>query len=423
MTLSVCPNGCGPATDSQKFCRVCGARMVAQASPTVAASSAQGVQTLCPNCHSVNPPSKRFCRMCGIALDIKRVEETPAPQSVPQEQPVREAKVPPSVAGPAAVVTSTPVSGPSVAPTPALDATSLAPVAKPPVVARERAAPERSAHEPLAVPMLPRVTAVPRVTQESEKSTGELASPVSSIVPAQRRKLSQRSILAVAVSVVVVGVVVAFFVLRPVKTAQPATTQGPALPAGLVREAPPAAQVQQQVPAASPLAPETQPNVAVATTKEPAPNPQTEVIKRDLQRQQAELEVGKQQLADQQRALEAQKQEEAQQAARDAERARQEELSRQQQLQKQAQLEPPKAKEATATASVPAPYEGPGSGTLIWEGDIAGAELVTIENGVASSGRVTGVLPGVPCLVQSSDPKRVSVATRQVQATSGKELS
>jgi hypothetical protein len=74
-------------------------------------------------------------------------------------------------------------------------------------------------------------------------------------------------------------------------------------------------------------------------------------------------------------------------------------------------LEPPKAKEATATASVPAPYEGPGSGTLIWEGDIAGAELVTIENGVASSGRVTGVLPGVPCLVQSSDPKRVSVAT------------
>jgi hypothetical protein len=47
----------------------------------------------------------------------------------------------------------------------------------------------------------------------------------------------------------------------------------------------------------------------------------------------------------------------------------------------------------------------------VWEGEVAGAELITIENGTASSGRVTGMLPGVACLVQSSDPKRVSVAT------------
>jgi hypothetical protein len=66
---------------------------------------------------------------------------------------------------------------------------------------------------------------------------------------------------------------------------------------------------------------------------------------------------------------------------------------------------------------VPAPeppaeiYRGPTSGEIVWEGNIKGTELITIENGQASSGTVSGALPGVLCLLQPADPKRVSIAS------------
>jgi hypothetical protein len=56
-------------------------------------------------------------------------------------------------------------------------------------------------------------------------------------------------------------------------------------------------------------------------------------------------------------------------------------------------------------------YNGLSSGEIVWEGILKGTELITIENGQASSGTVTGSLPGVPCLIQPTDPKKVSVAS------------
>lgn len=57
-------------------------------------------------------------------------------------------------------------------------------------------------------------------------------------------------------------------------------------------------------------------------------------------------------------------------------------------------------------------YSGPNHGTLIWEGEVRGTELVTITDGQPSSGQVSGdPLPGIPCLIQPTDPKKVIIAT------------
>ena len=59
----------------------------------------------------------------------------------------------------------------------------------------------------------------------------------------------------------------------------------------------------------------------------------------------------------------------------------------------------------------PTPPPGKNSGEIVWEGNIKGTELITIEDGQASSGTVSGALPGVLCLLQPADPKRVSIAS------------
>jgi len=77
----------------------------------------------------------------------------------------------------------------------------------------------------------------------------------------------------------------------------------------------------------------------------------------------------------------------------------------------------------TGTADIPAngnknisvtlesTYNGPTSGVMVWEGDLRGSTNVTIENGKASTGRVTGnPLPGVPCSIQLSDYRNATIA-------------
>jgi hypothetical protein len=161
---------------------------------------------------------------------------------------------------------------------------------------------------------------------------------------------------------------------------------------------------QQIFPPPTPL-PKTYANPPVRT-KESLDHEKAEALKRNLARQQAELELEEKRLADQQAALEAQRREEAQQEARNRE-----EFDRQKELHRTGESPQLKGKEPVSVSSTPPPYHGPSSGTLVWEGEVTGAELVTIEDGAASSGKVvTGMLPGVPCLVQSSDPKRVSIA-------------
>ncbi len=65
-------------------------------------------------------------------------------------------------------------------------------------------------------------------------------------------------------------------------------------------------------------------------------------------------------------------------------------------------------------ATVPhtnSPYIGPTSGSMTWQGEVQGPELIVIENGRANFGSVSGSpLPGVMCMVQISDSKHFSIA-------------
>jgi len=52
-------------------------------------------------------------------------------------------------------------------------------------------------------------------------------------------------------------------------------------------------------------------------------------------------------------------------------------------------------------ARPPAPPAGPGSGTLIWSGELRKGEVITIDGGQASSGTLQGALPGVPVILET----------------------
>lgn len=53
-----------------------------------------------------------------------------------------------------------------------------------------------------------------------------------------------------------------------------------------------------------------------------------------------------------------------------------------------------------APPAPPASYSGPASGVIVWSGQLAQGEAVTIDHGRASIGSVNGALPGVPVLIE-----------------------
>jgi hypothetical protein len=157
--------------------------------------------------------------------------------------------------------------------------------------------------------------------------------------------------------------------------------------------------------------------------KTPPDNSEAQALKQDLERRQAELEVEKKRLTNEQTALETQRRQEAQEAARAGEQAKQEELNRQQRLRDlEESLRKQREKDATLAAHQTPPYQGPSSGTLVWEGDVDGADLIDIQNGSPNHGTVTGTLPGVPCMVQASDPKRVTISTAPAPSNEWKRI-
>lgn len=119
---------------------------------------------------------------------------------------------------------------------------------------------------------------------------------------------------------------------------------------------------------------------------------------RRLQLQAAEQAAREQQLEQERQRVAAEKQQ-ADAAAADAERQREAAAIAAERLKQQAQSRP-----------VPA-YSGPSSGTIVWQGQVQGTTLVTIEGNSSDTGQViSGALPGVLVMVQPADTKHVGVA-------------
>lgn len=69
-------------------------------------------------------------------------------------------------------------------------------------------------------------------------------------------------------------------------------------------------------------------------------------------------------------------------------------------------------------------YNGPSSGTIVWQGEVRGATLVTINGNVSNTGQVvSGGLPGVLVMVQPGDAKHVGVAGTPAPSNSFRRLT
>lgn len=133
---------------------------------------------------------------------------------------------------------------------------------------------------------------------------------------------------------------------------------------------------------------------------------EAEARQRLIEAERAEIDQEKRKLAEQRRALDQQRLlEEERQARLEAEQRREEERKRRQAEEQVKQL-----------------YQGPLYGELVWEGEVNGIELITIEDGLARPGRVTGHLPGVLVNVQPADAKHVSVVSAPAPSNEFKRL-
>jgi hypothetical protein len=161
--------------------------------------------------------------------------------------------------------------------------------------------------------------------------------------------------------------------------------------------------------------PESKPDALPATNQEsldsgrsklrpfqqiPSESNSSQVLKDDLERQQAELELKNRQLADAQKAIEAQKLKDAEDAGRASEQTKRDLETAQR----------AKEKELSVPPRVQAPYMGPSSGSLVWEGPVDGADLIDIQDGSPNRGSLTGTLPGVPIMVQAFPANDVTIA-------------
>jgi multidrug efflux pump subunit AcrA (membrane-fusion protein) len=147
--------------------------------------------------------------------------------------------------------------------------------------------------------------------------------------------------------------------------------------------------------------------VATAPAKTSTENQQADALEQSLRRQQAELARERKRLADQQTELSHQR-EQAQQAERV--RAQQEEALERQRKQDEDEARKKKETADRAASQMAPPYSGPSSGTLVWEGEIDGADLIEIQDGSASRGTLRGALPGVPVMVQAFPANSVIIS-------------
>jgi hypothetical protein len=177
-------------------------------------------------------------------------------------------------------------------------------------------------------------------------------------------------------------------------------------------------------------------DVAGASAEQPA-NDAGSQEKKKAAEQAAQLQQAAQQANAQQAALAAAQQELAQKAAEQAahekqledERAR---LDAEKQAAAAALAEAERQKAAAAeaerlrqleAAKQARVYHGPGSGEIVWRGEVHGTSLVTIEGNSSDSGEiVSGGLPGVLVMVQPVDGKHVGIASTPAPSNAFRRL-
>ena len=129
----------------------------------------------------------------------------------------------------------------------------------------------------------------------------------------------------------------------------------------------------------------------------------------DAQRLQQEQQLKEQQAKEQQQREQQQREQQQREQRAQLER---EQLLKQEKLKVRRTQESRKTADVADVATVEEPkYNGPSSGTIVWEGAVHGTEFVTIDNGSANKGAlVSGKLPGIPVLIQPQNPKKVGIA-------------
>lgn len=134
--------------------------------------------------------------------------------------------------------------------------------------------------------------------------------------------------------------------------------------------------------------------------------------KRELEQQAADQAAREQKLEQDRLRVEAEKQQ-AEAAAAEAQRQSAEAAAQAEQM-RQAAANPPR----------PAAYTGPSSGNIVWQGQVQGTSLVTIDGNSSDTGQVvSGALPGVLVMIQPADAKHVVIAGAPAPSNSYRRLT
>jgi hypothetical protein len=352
-----------------------------------------------PDCGATVNLGKKFCKTCGRLIQGVVAQPPPVAEQPP---PLEESLLAPTASLPA----------PVPAESRERDSSGIPPLPPPPVEA------------PPPSPVVD-ATPPPPAVETAQPSPDSTLLPPQTAGPVTQPDRGSRWVLFAAGGICLVLIVaLGYWFMRPKATE--VAEQRTLAPAQAPSLAP---------PTPSPIAdttPAQPPPPAGGQSGSPPPPQQSDTLRLERERlaaERARLEMAQQQAREQeqrhqQELAQRQQESEAQQRALAELKAKQEEQQRQidEERRKLAEDQARRKREAEITRVDPPPqsspinppapvYRGPRFGEIIWEGTIRGTDLITIENGQASSGTVTGSLPGVAVLIQPTDTKKVSIAS------------
>jgi hypothetical protein len=357
-----------------------------------------------PDCGATVNLGKKFCKTCG--RPIHGVAASPPPVAE-QPPPTAQASPAPATSLPEPTPPETGESDPSV----------IAPSPPPGVEA------------PPPSPVVDAPPPPPEVQTVQPSPDPAFMPPQTARQAPQTDRGSRRVLFAASGIGLVLIMALGYWFMRP-KATQVAEQRALALASAPAPAAAPAPPVPSPIAEATPAQPPPPPAEGQSGSN-PRPQ-QNDALRLERERLAAErkrLELAQQEAREQeqrhqQELAQRQQESEAQQRALAELKAKQEEQQRQidegrrklveEQARRKREAEVVKGDPTPPPSPVnpPAPvYRGPRFGEIVWEGTIKGTDLITIENGRASSGTVTGNLPGVAVLIQPTDTKKVSIAS------------